>query len=291
MVKLNIPESVTTKCSLQCGLSYNYKPSPTCRFGPESSRNPTYFSITYDDPASNVLYNSTLYTLREKDSIMLVTGGIHTFSGTQPELEIVITHTSETANLYMCIPITNSPFSPSNTSFDIIIDTYYKNPNTKYLQLNNFNLNDIIPKSSYMIHRGPYLSKNPNDVYIVFPRNHYKLSSETISKLTGVPGVPDTSKKAICPTPFTNIQNSTPTLIQNEKGTLANGFSGDGQIYIDCQPTNSDGEIVVKETIVPTNYVKFNMSGLLYFVVVVISCILLVVLYQKVSDLFTFTSK
>ena len=80
-------------------------------------------------------------------------------------------------------------------------------------------------------------------------------------------------------------------LVQSEKGSMSNGFSGDGQIYIDCQPTDSDGEIVVKETIIPNSAIKFDLSGLIYFVVVVISCILLVVLYQKITDLFSFTPK
>ena len=150
---------------------------------------------------------------------------------------------------------------------------------------------DIIPKSSYIVHQGPYLGGSDKDTYIVFPPNQFKLSSETISKITGLPGVPNSSLPAICTTPFSKVRPNSSTLVQNEKGTTSNGFSGDGQIYIDCQPTDSDGEIVVKETIIPTSAVKFDLSGLIYFVVVVISCILLVVLYQKITDLFSFTPK
>lgn len=291
MVKINIPDSVTTKCSLQCGLSYDYKPSPVCRFSVDPSRNPTYFAITYDAPASHVLYNSKLYTLNEKDSIMLIYGGIHLFNEVELPLEMVISHKSEGSMLYLCIPITSSPFSPSSGPLDTIIDTYYKNRNTKFLNLNNFNLMDIIPKSSYIVHQGPYLGGSDKDTYIVFPPNQFKLSSETISKITGLPGVPNSSLPAICTTPFSKVRPNSSTLVQNEKGTTSNGFSGDGQIYIDCQPTDSDGEIVVKETIIPTSAVKFDLSGLIYFVVVVISCILLVVLYQKITDLFSFTPK
>jgi hypothetical protein len=291
MVKINIPETVTTKCSLQCALSYDYKPSPTCTFAADPSRNPTYFAITYDDPASHVMYNSKLYKLADKNTIMLFTGGIHRFNGDEPELEIVIKHQNENSSLYLCIPVTNSPYAASTTPLDIIVDTYYNNRNTTTLQLNNFILTNLIPKSSYIVHQGPYLGNNANSTYIVFPKNQIKLSSETVQKLTGIPSLALSAKKPICPTPFANVQPNNSTLVQNEKGTTVNGFSGDGQIYIDCQPTNSDGEIVVKETIVPTNYVKFNMSGLIYFVVVIISCILLVVLYQKLSDLFSFTPK
>lgn len=290
MVKINIPDSVKTKCSLQCGLSYDYKPSIVARFDVDPSRNPTYFSITYEG-SNNVMYNSKLYTLNEKDSIMLIYGGIHLFNNVELPLEMVISHKSEGSMLYLCIPITSSAFSPSSGPLDTIIDTFYKNRNTKFLNLNNFNLNDIIPKSSYIIHQGPYLGGTENDTYIVFPPNQFKLSSETISKITGLPGVPNSSLPAICTTPFSNVRPNSSTLVQSEKGSMSNGFSGDGQIYIDCQPTDSDGEIVVKETIIPNSAIKFDLSGLIYFVVVVISCILLVVLYQKITDLFSFTPK
>jgi hypothetical protein len=291
MAKINIPDSVPTKCTLQCGLSYDYKPALTCRFSADPSTNPTFFSITYDASSSNVLYNSKLYTLNERDTIMLIYGGIHSFKGESVPLEIVIGHTSDTSKLFICIPVTSSPFSPASGPLDIIINTYYNNRNTTSLQLNNFNLMDIIPKSSYMVHQGPYLGGTESDTYIVFPQNQFKLSSETLSKVTGLPGVPVAGKAAICTTPYSNLRPNSSTLVQNEKGTMSNGFSGDGQIYIDCQPTDSDGEIVVKETIVPASAVKFDMSGLIYFVIIVISCILLVVLYQKISELFTFTPK
>lgn len=290
MAKINIPDSVPTKCTLQCGLSYDYKPSLIARFAVDPSTNPTYFSITYE-ASNHVLYNSKLYTLNDRDTIMLIKGGIHRFNGEELPLELVISHTSESSRLYLCIPITSSAFSPSSGPLDIIVDTYYNNRATTTLNLNNFDLTSIIPKSSYIIHQGPYLGGTENDTYIVFPRNQFKLSSETISKITGEPGVPISSKPAICSTPYSNVRPNTSTLVQSEKGTASNGFSGDGQIYIDCQPTDSDGEIVVKETIIPTSAVKFDMSGLIYFVVVVISCILLVVLYQKISDLFSFTPK
>jgi hypothetical protein len=81
-----------------------------------------------------------------------------------------------------------------------------------------------------------------------------------------------------------------PTILQNTQGTTVNGFSGNGQIYIDCQPTDSQGEIVVKEQIVPSEFYKFNMSGLIYFIVIVVSCMVMISLYQKIKDFFTINS-
>jgi hypothetical protein len=44
------------------------------------------------------------------------------------------------------------------------------------------------------------------------------------------------------------IAASTGPVFVNLKGTTSNGFAGDGQIYIDCQPTGqSEEEVVFKE--------------------------------------------
>lgn len=36
----------------------------------------------------------------------------------------------------------------------------------------------------------------------------------------------------------------------NESGTTSNGFAGDGEIYMDCQPVGESSEVVYQE---PTN--------------------------------------
>lgn len=282
---INIPTSVPTTCSLQCNFFYDHKNSATTSFFQDPSSAHSYFTMTYDGPGSNIVYNHTTYTIDPTNSISMYKGGIHTFNRERPEVEMVIQYNSSNGILYVCIPISPSESMTQNTPFDIIIHGFYTDKTSDSMQLNNFNLNDVIPKSTFFIHSGPYLT-TANSSYIVFPNGSYSLAASTLEMLVGVDHPTEAN---ICHTPFDSntLQVNTSSLVQNIKGTTINGFSNDGQIYIDCQPTDSEGEIVVKETIVPTNFYKFNMSSLIYFVIVVISCILLVVLYQKIGDMFT----
>jgi hypothetical protein len=274
---IDIPSSVTTKCSLQCNYWFDYKDCPRVKVGTAAN----YFKINYDGAGSNIMYNSVVYKIASSNAISICVGGIHRFGSpaARPPLEMVIKHESQGTNseLYVCIPITTSGNMNSNNPLETILTTYYPSKSNPIIYTPNFNLNYIIPKSTYMVHTGAYHGQSKaNSIYIVFPINSFKMSDQAIQFLTQ------------SMSPYTALRARNVTLIQNEKGTTVNGFSGDGQIYIDCQPTDSEGEIVVKETIIPAQYYKFNMSIIIYILVVVISCILLIVLYQKIKDFFSF---
>lgn len=274
---IDIPSSVTTKCSLQCNYWFDYKDCPKVKVSTASN----YLKINYDGAGSNVMYNSAVYKIAASNAISICVGGIHRFGSpaTRPPLEMVIKHESQatSSELYVCIPITTSGNISSNNPIENIITSYYPTKSNPVVYTPNFNLNYVIPKSSYMVHTGAYHGQSKqNSTYIVFPINSFKISNQAIQSLIQ------------SMSPYTELRATNKSLIQNEKGTTVNGFSGDGQIYIDCQPTDSEGEIVVKETIVPANFYKFNMSSMIYLIVVVISCILLIVLYQKIKDFFSF---
>ena len=273
---INIPGSVPNKCSLQCNLWYDYKTSPTSLVSSTESS----LKINYDGSGSNVMYNSSLFRISSSYAITLFVGGIHKFNDVQPPLEMVIKHESQDTNteLYICIPITSSGNITSMNPIETILTSYFPQKTTTRVNTSNFNLNYVIPKSTYFVHTGTYHgTSRPRSVYIVFPRDKLMISSQAITLMTGRTDM----------TPYTSVIKKTDDLIQNERGTTVNGFSGEDQIYIDCQPTDSQGEIVIKENIVPTDYYKFNMSGLVYFIVAVISCILMITLYQKIKAFFT----
>lgn len=274
---IDIPSSVTTKCSLQCNYWFDYKDCPKVKV----STSADHFKINYDGSGSNVMYNSAVYKIATSNAISICVGGIHRFGSpaARPPLEMVIKHESQGTNseLYVCIPITSSGTMNSTNPIETILTTYFPAKSNSVIYTPNFNLNYIIPKSTYIVHTGAYHGRSkPNSTYIVFPIHSFKMSDKAIELLTQ------------SMSSYTSLNRRNATLIQNEKGTTVNGFSGDGQIYIDCQPTDSEGEIVVKETIIPAKYYKFNMSSLIYLLVIVISCILLIVLYQKIKDFFSF---
>lgn len=287
--KINIPASATTKCSIQCMFWYDYKDSLTTSI----SNNTTTVNLTYDGTGSTIMYNSIMYSLATTNPISIYAGGIHTFeenSGLGPSLELVVNHyNSETnTNLYVCIPISSSGTAPTTNALTEIITHYFpgttSHPSTTNYPVNQFNLNYIIPKTTYFIHKGMYhnSSDNSTTIYVVFPYNSLNLSSATITSAT-------TGTGSLSTHTFTR-PSTLPTILQNTQGTTVNGFSGNGQIYIDCQPTDSQGEIVVKEQIVPSEFYKFNMSGLIYFIVIVVSCMVMISLYQKIKDFFTINS-
>jgi len=280
--RIDIPVSVPDKCSLQCMFWYDFKTAVSTTISDDTKS----LQLTYDAPGSNILYNSTVYTL-DTIPIQIYAGGIHTFNTTDISLEIVINLISEDrgTHLYVCIPVSSNGPASSTNAIQEIIDAYFPSHLNNSLSVNQFNLNYIIPKTSFIVHTGVYHNtSDSNSIYLVFPYPSFNLSLDIINKaITG------TGRLSTYTLPSSNL-NLHPPMFQSEQGTSVNGFSETGQIYIDCQPTDQEGEIVVKEQIVPSSFYKFNMSGLIYFIVVVVSCIVLITLYQKMKDFFTLNS-
>lgn len=240
--KFSIPSRVEKKCSLKCSLFYNYPESPNIIINRgknvTTARDFSYMFINTDDITSKnpVLYNSKPYAFK---GIYLYNGGIHKYGTATPVLEVVIKHTSGTGeSLYLCIPVFSTNSSTSVNMVDKMIQAY-DSSTTGSVYIQSFNLGYIIPKSTYFTHTGAYRKGDgASDVYITFPSNSLYLNQGTLDRFI-----------KMCKSAYaTTYSYSTMTVYQNEKGTTENGFSGEGQIYIDCQPTDSEGEIIFKET-------------------------------------------
>lgn len=293
--RILIPTTVEDKCSLQCMFWYDFMTSDTTDISDDTKS----LQLTYDGPGSNVMYNSTVYKLATT-AIHIYVGGIHTFESNNndgPSLEIVINLVDDNnRKLYICIPIGESGATSATNAIKEIIDAYFTTTSTTTTTTTTttaidgfsptqFNLNYIIPKSPFIVHTGIYHNSSDSyATYVVFPYPSFNLSQTYINKVTLGPGHLNTYEFS------TSAVNVNPPMFQSEQGTTVNGFSGTGQIYIDCQPTDEEGEIVVKQQIVPSSFYKFNMSGLIYLIVMVISCIVLISLYQKVKNFFTLNS-
>jgi len=72
----------------------------------------------------------------------------------------------------------------------------------------------------------------------------------------------------------------------NEKGTISNGFSGDGQIYIDCQPTGQEEEILYKED--SSAYKKVNMDWVYNVVKYIVGFIICIIVWKLLNGAITF---
>ena len=135
------------------------------------------------------------------------------------------------------------------------------------MNLQDFNLNYFIPKSSYFSYTGtrPY-GECVSDVmynYIVFPKNSLTVNKALISELGN-----------LIHASYIPVYEG--TCFWNEKGTTTNGFSGDGNIWIDCQPTGEEGEIIYKEQLSSSSQ-TVNMDWIYSFLYVIIGIILMYV--------------
>ena len=246
---INIIQREADKCSLKCLLWYNYG-SSSCTVTNQSDA----LLIRYDG-SSDVMFNSLKYAPQE---IRIYKPSIHTFDGQYADAEMVITHTSDNGGLLICIPIMsnrNANASTGTNLLDDIIEHAPKQKESTTLNIHDFNLNFLIPKSAYYSYTGtiPYGTCGGEYQYVVFPKQSIQIQKDTLKALGEL--IHD-SYIAVHPG----------QCYYNEKGTTQNGFSGDGQIYIDCQPTGEEGDIVYKE---PVAAKPMNMNWiyvLFYFI-------------------------
>lgn len=268
---LNIVKKSAGRCSLKCLLWYNYTAS-TCTV----KTNTDHLSIIYDG-VSDVVFNSIKYTPKE---IRLYRPSLHTFDGVHADAELIVTHNSSSGGLMICLPITgNSDINASTAS--ILLSEIIKNApetdNSITINLQDFNLNYIIPKSPYF----SYIGTEPFDGctsstmyhYVVFPRQSIYVNNDTLDELANVINASE-------------IPTHEGDAFFNAKGTTTNGFSGDGQIYIDCQPTGQEEEILYKEDSSATK--KTNMDWVYTVVKYIVGFIICIVAWKVLNKFIDF---
>jgi len=213
--------------------------------------------ISYDGE-SDVMFNSLSYQPVE---VRIFKPSLHTFDGVQADAEMIVVHKGSAGGLLICIPVmANKSINAStgtNVLDDIISNAPEQNQSTT-LNMHDYNLNFLIPKTSYFSYTAslPYGTCDETQYqYVVFPKQSISISQETLNTLGS------------------HIHDSYITakegdVFWNEQGTKNNGFAGEGQIYIDCQPTgqgDDETEIMYKE---PTGKVDYTwMYKILYFIV------------------------
>jgi len=248
---INIVRKEADKCSLKCLLWYNYGNS-SCTV----TNNSDSLLVNYDG-SSDVMFNSKQYVPKD---IRIYKPSIHTFDGQYADAELVITHTSDYGGLIVCVPIVSSQNTNASTGtnvLDDIIDNAPPQKETTTLNIHDFNLNYLIPKSAYYSYTGTIAygtCDNTQYQYVVFPKNSLVIAQSTLDTLGTL--IHDSYISVHPGECFYNI-----------KGTTQNGFSGDGQIYIDCQPTGEEGDIIYKEP-VPAKPLNMNWVYIgLYFII------------------------
>lgn len=237
--------NTTNNCDITCNLSFNYNNSTNFKV---ENTNGSYLKIEYERSSNpNVTLSSTKYTASE---LRLYVPSSHKYNGKYADAELVINHNgNNNKHLLICIPIVNKGFISNNGTIlaRIINDMASSRLNnfTDPLTINNYslNLNNIVPEKPFYYYEG--CSNNPN----LFTNTNVKIIAFNYTadtKSSGVIFVDNnfiTNLKAL----LTNPNNiSTVKIPQNELFYNINGpaNSKKDNIYIDCQPTNEEGEIL-----------------------------------------------
>ena len=260
---INIIPTNTT-CYEKCKFTYKFKTG-----GISAKNESDHLSITPVDNGSTINYYATTsntvcgtgtgggvhnYSVGE---IKVFTPSLHTYNGQHVKGEFILHLNSITGprNLLICIPIietNNQSLSENAKQLNDIIKYMSPFQQGKESGLipdsNNFDLNNFIPKN---VGYYSYTAKMPFEpcanscsdliVYDVADINgSILLPSSTFDML----------KEMIMENKFTIKENNDDSqYAYNNKGAIYGSDSaGSDEIYIDCQPTGSSGEILIDKT-------------------------------------------
>jgi len=253
-------KNVYGNCDLKCSYNFKYNNSNLV-----AKNNGVFLSFTLDKgTVSPVIYNDQNYNVSK---INIYSPSIHTFNSNYSNAEIVVEHVPQLGGemLYVCIPIISSS-NTSDASYivgEIIQNVANTAPalnETTNLNLNNFNLNTIVPKKPFYSYTG---IKGLVGQIIVFGNNNaIPLSQNTLNVLS----------KIIKPYPITISGGE---IFYNSNGP--NTKNNDG-IYISCQPTGSSQEekqIVYKKN----NYDIFSNSKINLILQTIIGFVLCILIF------------
>ena len=244
------PINITNKddvenCEQKCSFQYHYGLSSA-----NITNEGEYLSIAYDSNSQTypVNFNNELYSAKE---VIIYQPSLHQWNGKQAEGELVIIHTTclPASNqgqcqpaLLVCIPL-SSGVSGNNASvvLDKIISqgmSLAPNPGeTASINLSiPFTLNDFIPKKPFYSYTGISPIDNCNNTchFVVF-------GSEDAIAIDVV----NLTKMHIEHEPIPIQENQ---YYYNPKGPSGLKLAkGNDEIYIDCQPTDNSGQLLVTE--------------------------------------------
>lgn len=245
-------------CYHKCKFLYNFKLTSISVMNKQNylsiePSNKTYTSVTYNSSDTGTCNNggSGKYIV---DELKIFHPSLHSYNNKKANAELIIHLNNESGgrNLIICIPITtnNGTQPKASSQLETIINYTSKIGNKSdeggSVQGLNFNLNNFIPKNKgFYAYTAtyPYLPCVNCVDYVVYDMNDVaiSLSNSTIDKLTSIISEMPSVIKSI--TPSLGYSYNKKGASQNDKET------GDSEeIYIDCQPTGTSGEILINES-------------------------------------------
>ena len=236
---INIDKNTANTCNLKCEYSFTYQTTNLV-----ASNKGEYLSFRPDSQDTPpVTYNSDKYNV---DEMRIYNPSLHTYSGANASAEIVIVHSNVTGsgNLLVCIPIiSGDTISNSTTTLDTLISQLAKLAPTAgsdagTISLSSFTFGQIVPLKPFYSYTGtlPYSPCNGTYNYVVYSKeNAISMTSTAFKVLNNITSVNTY-----------NTHSVSDGLYYNSTGPVLQTSGGD--IYIDCQPTGSDGEVLIGDT-------------------------------------------
>ena len=269
---IDILQSNTEKCDLKCSVEFNYKTTSI-----RAENKGDYIRLSFDpDMSQPVIYNTQKYNVQEA---RVYQPSLHTYGGMHTVSEILLVHQNQSSNetLIVCIPITETENSPG--VLDNILNQISQKANTKggvtNISNNTFSLKQLIPQQPFYSYKGtlPYSPCNGTSDYIVFGKQKsISILNSTFLNL----------KRIINDSNYT-IRKPVSGVFYNSSGP---GKSGGNEIYIECNPTGEEGEILIKN---PKNsydstssdaWEKLKNSGVLIILPALIILLILVKIFN-----------
>jgi carbonic anhydrase len=247
-------DKIQGPCTLLCDFNHNYG-----TYTPNVTNNSNFLSLNYTSPTLKppVIYNDLGYNVSE---IRIYQPSLHKYNGTHAIGEILIIQGGNGKNLITSIPITeggknDKGSSQLTTLLEEAAIRIGKENESMTFSGGAFSLDNFIPnRVPYFSYTGtlPYSPCNGKYAYVVFDLQHaLNIPSHIVSKL----------QKIIKPTTVqSTIGNN--YLFYNKDGANSRENNRD-QIYIDCQPVNEEGELLVKESSGSNNDSDVNMEEIM----------------------------
>lgn len=236
--------NTSNKCDVTCKLVFDYNSSAII----VTNDSGTYLSIKYEPSSKkpSVMLSSEPFSASE---IRIYTPSLHTYNGEKADAEILVNHNgNNNKHLIISVPILNkNNISSSGSTLARIVKDMAKNRINSFnnpLNINNYtiNLNDIIPQKPFYYYQGCSNNKN------LFTNTNVKIIAyDNLSGAIHVDSnfINQLKSLLVNPNNITSVNIPKDDLFYHNVGPANRETEN---IYIDCQPTNEEGEVFIPES-------------------------------------------
>ena len=264
---VNLSKNMAGKCDLKCDFSQKYTISSV-----NAENKGDYIRYTLSSLTPQATFNKEEYNVSD---MRVYQPSLHRFGGIQCEAELLITHTNvkQTNPLCICIPIVSggNTISIIDTLIGQVVDRANSNGGQTTISTSNFNLANVVPNKPYYNYRGTLpVSPCTGDIqYIVFDKsNAITVSSKTITGL-----------QKVITSHTISVRKNPNGIFYNENGPSI-GSSSSEDIYIECNPTGSDGKMYVStnDTQSSTSSPSISSETLIQWIIPLVGVIVFILL-------------